>query len=476
MADAASALEAERRTVPASLLEALSHPQGGLVTIVIGAGTSLENPTGLPLAGDCSEDAYRRLVADTILDAASCATPRDLSAVADAVFEKTNGQGELVRRLPVSRFRLASPNDGHLIAAALLREGALASVLSLNFDRAMESALVAVGADDDIAVIRGPEDGAGFGSQNLVYLHRTVDHLPDEWILRTEALESAWSQAWEEAVAQRLLTTRAVAFVGLGSQAAVLTETIKKLRLMLGEDVTVVQADPGVFGSSEFTAALKVNEDFYVQLGWCDFMHVLSDRAQLEQIEVLRRECVAVLRERDDSGPNCTELLQQLTRLGLVSLGRMRARWMLSPSPYEPAKKHSPRYMAQVLTALAFAEHETSAQVHLGDDGVVEFWAGGELLGCWGVVCSAGRWRWGAVEARVEEYRSKWNVRRNPVRHVVVSGAAGVPRQNLTPPESILGSVQDDHLVYSADRLVFLSLELLDSDGDAVRKALSHGG
>ena len=460
--------------VPSELLAAISSPAGGRVTLVIGAGASFESPTAIPLAGTCSEEAYRRLVDDEILEAGCVEQPWDLTAVADAVHDATGGQAELVSRLPLPKFRKAEPNGGYLLAAALLREGAVASVLSLNFDRALENALMAVGAVEDVVVIRGPEDGVTFGSNNFVYLHRTVDHPPDEWILRSESLDTAWSEAWEEAIAQRTLTTQYVIFAGLGSAAKVLTETAKKLRTMLGDTVATLQIDPQPFGPSSFSEALDISENAYLKIGWSDFMSLLGHRVLKEQIAALRTSFADA--EREKTGDfDSSEILSQLTRLGLVAVGGLRASWMLSPGAYETARSWLPTYVAQILLGLVSISGLSKLDVVLCEDGVVEFWSGGELISSWGVVCSAGRWKWGSVEARVEQQQSRWRNRRVPVRDVMVSGAAGEPGGDLSPPESILGSYDSEHLIPNSTSMSFHSFEHLDSDEDRLKEVFGVG-
>ena len=72
-------------TLPSGLLAAISNAGGGQVALVIGAECSIEAPTSLPLAGQCSEDAHRKLVDNEVLDDGDCAEPWDLSALADLV-------------------------------------------------------------------------------------------------------------------------------------------------------------------------------------------------------------------------------------------------------------------------------------------------------------------------------------------------------------------------------------------------------
>ncbi len=121
--------------LPADLLHAAAERQG-LVVLVVGAGCSLEAPTNLRLASDYAIDVHRRLLLDGVLEENECQQPDDLSLVASAVWERHGSQAAVVERLPRSGFRTARPNEGYLIAAALLREGAVSAVLTLNFDLA----------------------------------------------------------------------------------------------------------------------------------------------------------------------------------------------------------------------------------------------------------------------------------------------------------------------------------------------------
>jgi hypothetical protein len=68
----------------------------------------------------------------------------------------TGGQRMLVEQFPPDRFRNAEPNDGYLVAAALMRERAIAAILTLNFDLAAPHALAVLGAREDVTVVEGP--------------------------------------------------------------------------------------------------------------------------------------------------------------------------------------------------------------------------------------------------------------------------------------------------------------------------------
>lgn len=217
--------------LPQELLAAVVAEGGGRVALVLGAGCSVEEPTGLPLAADCAEDAHRRLVADAVLADGECPDTRDLSGVADVVHSKTGSQVGLVQRLPVLSFRNASPNEGHMIACALLLEHAIGAVLTLNFDHALSHALAALGAGGEIAVISAPAHLDQLGTANVIHLHGDADSPPDSWILRTIQLDVAWVDGWQELVATRIITLPVVVFAGLGSPAAVLVESVSRIRV-----------------------------------------------------------------------------------------------------------------------------------------------------------------------------------------------------------------------------------------------------
>lgn len=85
--------------LPVELLQAISSPGGGKIALIVGAGCSVEAPTGVPVASKCSIEVHRRLLADGVLENGDCTDPTDLSAVADAVFAKKRSQRDVVDRL-----------------------------------------------------------------------------------------------------------------------------------------------------------------------------------------------------------------------------------------------------------------------------------------------------------------------------------------------------------------------------------------
>lgn len=211
-------------TLPPELLHAIAE-RSGRIALVVGAGCSLEAPTNLRLSTFYAQKAHHQLVLDGLLTVGECTDPNDLSAVASALHTKHASQSGLVQRLPRNAFRMAQPNSGYLIAAALLREGVIHSILTLNFDLALSAALGILSATE-VNVVPGPQATDQLGTATVIYLHRNVDEAdPERWILTAEALEHEWEGHWEEVIAHRVLSCPVVVFAGLGSPAAVLTKT-----------------------------------------------------------------------------------------------------------------------------------------------------------------------------------------------------------------------------------------------------------
>ena len=313
----------------------------------------MEAPTALPSSRACSEEAHRQLRLDGVL-AEDCAAPGDLSAVADAVFLATNSQAGLVDRMPRQKFRSAAPNDGHVLAAALLREHAIGAVLTLNFDLAFSTALANVGCRGDVTIVNGPEDHSQLTPFSLVYLHRTANADPDKWILRTAALDTEWQGRWEEVVAQRLLSSPVIVFAGLGTPAGVLVKTVARIRTSIpANGVEVFQADIVPQGASAYAAALSLSAGAYVQLGWVAFMRLLALRVVAEFRHEIEQVSVKMVHDESWATQDVVGVFDRLKFGDLLRLGRARAAWMLAATRYLPAHEVVIEWMADLLLAVA---------------------------------------------------------------------------------------------------------------------------
>lgn len=268
----------EPADIPSDLKAAAARAEEQIV-IVMGAGCSLEEPTGLELAHELSERVHRILVANGILNAEAVTDPQDLSEVAEATVGATGSQRLFVDEFPPAAFRSAKPNTGHLILAALLREGVIGDVLTLNFDLSVSSAVSVLGAGREVRIIRGPEEHDRQGARNVIYLHRNIESPADDLILRPEQMEEQWQDEWEEVIARRVLSGPMTVFVGLGSPAAVLTATTRRIMDSLGTDAIVYVVDPGDPKRSGFFSALEVSAQRYVA-AWVVRVHVRPRRAR----------------------------------------------------------------------------------------------------------------------------------------------------------------------------------------------------
>lgn len=431
----------------ADLLSAITHPGGGRVVLVTGAGCSVEAPTSLLLAGALSLECHRKLVADGVIGEAACDKPEDLSRLADVVFETTGSQAPLVDRFPPEHLRHAEPNLGHLVAAALLREGAVGSVMTLNFDLAQSSALSHAGAIE-VAMVRGPEDHHRLGALNLIYLHRNIDSDADELILRSESLESAWRERWEEVVASRVIASPVVVFAGLGSPATVLVKTAKRIISSLeraGAASRLYVADPSPPEDSRFFEALELPSDVYVQLGWTEFMDRLGRRLLEEHIAELKSHCVRLASDHGWDEEDVTSLCDQLAEGGLLYVGKLRARWFLEETNYLPNRVVPAPLIADLVSALALITRLTGVEGHMDEDGIVEFEdATGRRSSV--ICCSGGgHMRWALVEGRLLARKKVLAKRLTAPRRALVAGVSGGRAEVVTPPDIVAGT--DDNSV-----------------------------
>lgn len=82
--------------IPIRLAQAVTGNINGGVALVLGAGCSVQEPTNLQTAGDIAFSCYQKLINQGVIEDTDCAEPRNLSAIAEAVFAKTGSQSDLV--------------------------------------------------------------------------------------------------------------------------------------------------------------------------------------------------------------------------------------------------------------------------------------------------------------------------------------------------------------------------------------------
>jgi len=433
--------------VPPHLLQAVAE-QTGRIALVVGAGCSLESPTSLELSDEYARQVHAQLVVEHVLDSGDCANPNDLSAVTSAVWSKVESQEPVVTRLPRGAFRDAQANDGYLTAAALLREGSVSAVLTLNFDLAMSDALGQLSANDEVAVIASPAAVGDLGSRVLVYLHRNANEDNfDEWTLRVESLTDEWKGRWEEVLSQRVLSSPVVVFAGLGSPAAVLTESITWIRSCIepGHHHTYV-VDPAA--TTSFQTALELPDDAHIRMGWCEFMAHLDDRLSDHLRTALEESCreLCTSHSWDNEAASISSVCDAFYKRGLVASGKQRARWLLHKRSYLSDSEHIRGFIAYLLLGIGLVQRQPGTDVTVRHDGVVELLRENRVVGSCLPVSGEGTHHWTAIEPRVKAVLKKMEAHEIPSA-ILIAGLQGPAPSEITPPEDVGCSVVDGDII-----------------------------
>jgi len=449
--------------LPAELLQAVSASGGGKIALVVGAGCSFEAPTAIPLAEICSQECHDRLVANGVLLKGDCAIPSNLSSLADAVVEKTGKQRPLVEQL-LQHYELkaASPNEGHLLAAALLREGAIASVVTLNFDLALSTAIGQLGVGDAVGIIDGPDDLQNQKGINLYYLHRNANEADLEaWILRSDAIKSEWKGKWQDVVAARVLAAPIVVFVGLGSPAHVLIESTKLIQKAIPDGSKAFQVDPGRPEESEFFKELALDPAAFVQGTWCDFMTALSDRLVVEHAAHLKAAADTIAQRDGLPLENLTALLNRLKDVGLLNVGRLRASWLLQDKDYFPEDSLSRELIADLLLAISYIARKTDTTALLFGNGIVEFKRGDRTVAAHLLASGCGSRSRTTVETMLLSRRSRFRELSSQPSGAIIAGTRDTGAVPITPPTSVLIGDTPKSIVFGSSTLPVFSVEFL---------------
>ncbi len=207
----------------------------GRLTIYAGAGLSAADPTSLPGAAALASRIWRHLSSVFPLDGVS---EWDLLAVADAVAEQPSGTALLRRTvLEVADMTGAPFNYAHEVISLLLCEGAV-TVLETNYDNCIERA-----AQPEIpAVVRTPDELLHGAAKALLKAHGCAT-LPNT--MRLTTAELAGIDLWANAVVQAQMSQDHVVFVGIGSVADYVRESLTAVVSVVGSEHLVL-VDPGL--------------------------------------------------------------------------------------------------------------------------------------------------------------------------------------------------------------------------------------
>jgi len=453
------------------LLKAIAAPGGGRITLVVGAGCSLEAPTSIPLSRDCSMQSHDRLIANGVLVSGDCPSPENLTSLADTVFRKTGRQEPLVEQLRENfGLKAATPNEGHRLAAALLREGAIVSVVTLNFDLALSTAIGELGVGDAVGIIDGPEDLPNQKGTNLYYLHRNVTAAdPEKWILRSDPLKTEWMQGWEAVVVAKVLAAPIVVFAGLGSPADVLIESSKFIQNAIPSGNTAFLVDPGDQDQSAFSAALALEPSAFIKATWCDFMNALSQRLLVEQITQLRAAAATMVSREALTAEDVTDLLARLEKIGLLQVGQLRASWLRHEKPYQPDDPLVRELIADLLLAAATVARVTGATAILFEDGIVEFWRDDRRVGSHVFLSGRGTRGLSTIEAELSARQRSFRGRAAPPTGAIIAGTRG-GAPPITPPRDVVLGESSESIVLGQSALSIFHVESLRQDPTLCRQ------
>lgn len=459
--------------LPPELLQAVADRRGH-IACVVGAGCSLESPTDLSLASVYSERAFNSLKLNGVLADGDC-NPSDLSDVASTVFAKQQSQDLLVRALPRADYQHARPNLGHLLAVALMAEGAISCIATLNFDMALSNAITQLHVTE-IATVSGPHDLGNFGDKSLVYLHRNAYESDSAlWILRKEAIDEQWKQGWEGAVADRISLSPQLVFAGLGSKAAALTESLRRVKRRVSDQTCTYVVDPA--SKSEFADEVELAAaEHHIQLGWVQFMTALAGRLTAELNSKLSDVCGQFAEAHGwcDGDTTVRPVLDALEQLNLVELGLTRGQWLgtgtggyapedVAYRSYVPDDDTSRGYIADLILGLGALVASEDCTVEITGAGTVKLEAPSNSDGPLTIYPVAGRGLepWGVID-RVAKVCSATGARSADV--ILYSGLRSKPPSDPVPPSDIVGEVPADDITYAVTSLRIVDVDDLRTD------------
>lgn len=431
--------------IPPPLLHAISDEDGGQVALVIGAGCSFEAPTSLPLGGQVAEEAHAQLLKNGTIAPGECPNPNDLAALASAIFVKEGSQQTLVAEFPMKRLRMPKPNVGYKLVIAMMAEGAITYVLSLNFDLAAQVAAAELGCPIGDVTNSGQAVPA---TATIIHLHGNAYDAPDDLVLRTEVIDEAWKATWQQVIAQQVLAAPNVLFVGLGSPAPVLTETVQMIVDAVGHNDAFYQADIVDRDKSEFAAQLGIPADRYIKGGWNDVMSELASRLAREQVDTLIVSCKQAL---SDNGASIDDLNRfeavaaKLKDVTLLGLGRLRCRAKLdTEASYVPRHGLDDDHLAEPIMKLsAFCASKGLTAVPC-ENGVWKIKRQDRTVGSLIISTGRGTRKLSALEAQIGfHYRELSDTSNEPPEAVLLGGVMAEDHQTASPDDIVTGDAEE---------------------------------
>jgi SIR2-like domain len=446
-------------TIPPSLIAAVTRPGGDQIALVLGAGCSMDAPTNLETAGAYARRAYRELVARGLIPA-GCCDENDLGALGDAVFDEQGSQKHLVDILrPL--LSNAAPNDGHKIAAALLVEGIVGLILTLNFDRAMDIAMAMIAGGANITIVHEAEDLAQRTRRGLVYLHGNVESEDEKWVLRSSQIGASWDDKWQQFVAHDFALTPNVIFAGLGSPTPVISDTVLKVRAALPNTGNVFQVDAVDRAHNMLATALAVAADAYFVSCWTGFMNAMGSVAAQSFINRLADRSPQFCAENDYSLEDLALVLAALPT-NILKLGKLRAIWFFNRSEYKTFNGTDTDLMVDVILTLALAVRIVGATDCIPVEDGMEFRKDGKPVFRVFSFSGGGTMHWTAFEERLQARLQEF--RKHDTTTTVVFLTTGVEMVDNSAPAKIVPSGDPDAVTTTPPDYRYFSSRMLRED------------
>jgi hypothetical protein len=391
-----------------------------------------------------SEAAHAQLLKNGVIQPGECASPDDLAALASIIYDKEGSQLTLVAELPMNSFRLAKPNRGYKLLIALMAERAIIYVLSLNFDLAVQNAAAELGCT--VEAVRSFGDPLP-ATATIIHLHGNAYDEPDNLVLRTEVINDAWKASWQQVIAQQVLAAPNVLFIGLGSPAPVLTETVQMIADAVGHNESFYQADVVTHDQSGFAAQLGVPPERYIRGGWTEVMGDLAARLAGEQVDDLLKACGALLTANHATNEQIDDFKTTAESLRLVSLlgmGKLRARAKLEESSYIPRQALDDELFAEPIGVLGQFCRSQGVTAVPCENGVWRLAREGRSLGCLIVSTGRGTRKISALEAQIRyQHEELCETSNEPARAVLLGGIIPEAHEIASPEDIVTGDMRE---------------------------------
>ena len=258
-------------------------------------------------------------------------------------------------------------------------------------------------------------------------------------------------------------------FVGLGTPAAVLIDTTKRILEAIGSsNARAYVVDPAARGQSRFADALEIDSQDYIRMGWGEFMRALAQRLIEEQIAAVERSCAAQTQELGLDSEDVTDLCGRLAEIGLPGLGQVRAEWMLDFVPYLPHQTGPTlRLFSDLVLAIRLVERTSGWKAEFRTDGIVEFCKDRQVSRA--MVChGSGLMSTTVIDAKLRD-RREYTRRQGPTASVALVAGA-IQRPDVAPPSDIVAGSDPDDLLAGPEHFETVSISDLRDDPSLVHK------